>query len=131
MPANQGTPTGTFDRRASAGSLLPRPGTSGAVVLGACWLLPAVRLRLGTGAGTATAACRAPRRPPAQTPAGGMPVIGTPLPGMRIVAVVNGDVITSGDVENRARLFALSTGLPTSPDVHRPAEVPDHQPTHR
>ena len=46
-----------------------------------------------------------------------MPVIGTPLPGMRIVAVVNGDVITSGDVENRARLFALSTGLPTTQDV--------------
>lgn len=56
---------------------------------------------------------------PAQgTPgAGGMPVVGTPLPGMRIVAVVNGDVITSGDVSNRARLFALSTGLPTSEDV--------------
>ena len=42
---------------------------------------------------------------------------GTPLPGMRIVAVVSGDVITSGDVENRARLFALSTGLPTSNEV--------------
>jgi peptidyl-prolyl cis-trans isomerase SurA len=36
---------------------------------------------------------------------------------MRIVAVVNGDVITSGDVENRSRLFALSTGLPTTADV--------------
>jgi peptidyl-prolyl cis-trans isomerase SurA len=36
---------------------------------------------------------------------------------MRIVAVVSGDVITSGDVENRARLFALSTGLPTTNDV--------------
>jgi peptidyl-prolyl cis-trans isomerase SurA len=44
-------------------------------------------------------------------------VIGTPLPGMRIVAVVSGDVITTGDVENRARLFALSTGLPTTPEV--------------
>jgi peptidyl-prolyl cis-trans isomerase SurA len=40
-----------------------------------------------------------------------------PPPGMRIVAVVSGDVITSGDVENRARLFALSTGLPTTDDV--------------
>ena len=36
---------------------------------------------------------------------------------MRIVAVVNGDVITTGDVENRARLFALSTGLPTTNEV--------------
>ena len=35
----------------------------------------------------------------------------------RIVAVVNGDVITNADVGNRARLFALSTGLPLTPDV--------------
>jgi peptidyl-prolyl cis-trans isomerase SurA len=43
--------------------------------------------------------------------------VGTPVPGTRIVAVVSGDVITSGDVENRARLFALSTGLPTTNEV--------------
>ena len=41
----------------------------------------------------------------------------TPLPGTRIIAVINGDVVTSGDVENRARLFATSTGLPTGGDV--------------
>jgi peptidyl-prolyl cis-trans isomerase SurA len=35
----------------------------------------------------------------------------------KIVAVVNGDVITTGDVVARARLFALSTGLPITPDV--------------
>ena len=35
----------------------------------------------------------------------------------RIVAVVNGDVISNADVENRARLFALSTGLPVTHDV--------------
>ena len=35
----------------------------------------------------------------------------------RIVAVVNGDVISNVDVNNRTRLFALSTGLPMSPDV--------------
>ncbi len=35
----------------------------------------------------------------------------------RIVAVVNGDVISNADVDNRERLFALSTGLPMSPDV--------------
>ncbi len=35
----------------------------------------------------------------------------------RIVAVVNGDVISNADVDARARLFALSTGLPMSPDV--------------
>ncbi len=34
-----------------------------------------------------------------------------------IVAVVNGDVISRADVDNRRRLFALSTGLPMSQDV--------------
>ncbi len=46
----------------------------------------------------------------------------TPAPAsasqaMRIVAVVNGDVISNVDVENRTRLFALSTGLPLTQDV--------------
>jgi peptidyl-prolyl cis-trans isomerase SurA len=35
----------------------------------------------------------------------------------RIAAVVNGDVISNNDIDNRARLFALSTGLSLSPDV--------------
>ena len=35
----------------------------------------------------------------------------------RIIAVVNGDAITTGDVINRGRLFALSTGLPITPEV--------------
>ena len=35
----------------------------------------------------------------------------------KIVAVVNGDAITSGDVIARGRLFALSTGLPITPEV--------------
>lgn len=38
------------------------------------------------------------------------------LPGDRILAVINLDVITTGDVENRARLFALSTGMRLSPE---------------
>ncbi len=36
---------------------------------------------------------------------------------MRIVAVVNNDVISNSDVDNRTRLFALSTGLPMTQDV--------------
>lgn len=45
-----------------------------------------------------------------------------PLPAFaqdsaKIVAIVNGDVISREDVENRRRLFALSTGLPMSPEV--------------
>ena len=34
-----------------------------------------------------------------------------------IVAVVNGDVISRSDVDNRRRLFALSTGMPAAPEV--------------
>jgi len=43
-----------------------------------------------------------------------------PLPqgtGAGIVAIVNGDVISEGDVANRRKLFALSSGLPASQDV--------------
>ena len=47
----------------------------------------------------------APQAAPASSPAAG------------IVAVVNGDVISSADVENRTRLFALSTGQPLTPEV--------------
>ncbi len=35
----------------------------------------------------------------------------------RIAAVVNGDVISEADIASRARLFAISTGLPMSPEV--------------
>ena len=53
-----------------------------------------------------------PRAPvAAQRPAG--PTAG----GEKIVAVVNGDVITSADVANRGRLFAFSTGLPVTEEV--------------
>lgn len=34
-----------------------------------------------------------------------------------IVAVVNGDVISRSDVDNRRRLFAMSTGMPAAPEV--------------
>ena len=40
-----------------------------------------------------------------------------PQGGIRIVAVVNGDVISNVDVDDRVRLFALSTGQPLNPDV--------------
>jgi peptidyl-prolyl cis-trans isomerase SurA len=35
----------------------------------------------------------------------------------RIVAVINGDIVTSADVEGRRRLFAINAGLPISPEV--------------
>ncbi len=37
--------------------------------------------------------------------------------GSAIVAIVNGDVISAADVDNRRRLFALTTGLPVTQDV--------------
>ena len=37
--------------------------------------------------------------------------------GTRIAAVVNGDVITNNDIDNRARLFAMSSGLSMSPEI--------------
>jgi peptidyl-prolyl cis-trans isomerase SurA len=41
----------------------------------------------------------------------------SPANGSVIVAVVNGDVISAADVDNRRRLFALTTGLPVTQDV--------------
>ena len=35
----------------------------------------------------------------------------------RIIAVAGGDVISQADVDNRTLLFAVSTGMPTTPDV--------------
>jgi len=41
----------------------------------------------------------------------------SPADGARIMATVNGEAITLGDVDSRRRLFALSSGLPVTPDV--------------
>jgi peptidyl-prolyl cis-trans isomerase SurA len=54
----------------------------------------------------------APARP-APTKAADVPLIGA----SRIAATVNGDVITEADIDNRARLFAVSSGMPMSPEV--------------
>ena len=45
------------------------------------------------------------------------PAAPAPEPADGIVAVVNGDVITRADVDNRARLFALTTGQPIAPET--------------
>ena len=45
------------------------------------------------------------------------PAAKAPPPGVRIVAVVDGDVITNDDVESRTRLFGMSTGLVLAPEV--------------
>ncbi len=56
-----------------------------------------------------------PRRPP--QPAAAAASVPASASSEKIVAVVNGDAITSGDVAARARLFALTTGLPVTQDV--------------
>ncbi len=63
----------------------------------------------------ASTALAQPRQPPASV---AKPAAAPADPNAeKIIAVVNGDVITTGDVAARARLFALSTGLPVTPDV--------------
>ena len=78
---------------------------AGTLLAAPCLAQPAARLAAapGTAARTApgTSTGAAPTRPPDE----------------RILAVVNGDVITNGDVAARGRLFALSSGLPVTPEV--------------
>ncbi|HVY14216.1 MAG TPA: peptidylprolyl isomerase [Rhodopila sp.] len=68
-------------------------------LLGLCLLAPAAN------------AAQAVRSPAAKSAAA--PLADT----SRIAAVVNGDVISEADIQNRARLFAVSTGLPLTQDV--------------
>lgn len=74
-------------------------------------LLPALALLTGPAHAAPVARPAAPHA--AAAPQGLLP----PGQGAEIVAVVNGDVISQDDVINRRRLFAISTGLPLSPDV--------------
>jgi len=61
-----------------------------------------------------TALAVAPALAPEQTAA---PPSASAADAARIVAVVNGDVISKADVDNRRRLFALSSGMSAAPDV--------------
>ena len=63
-----------------------------------------------------TGATAAQPAPPALQPTA-KPAAAVVLPSERIVAIVNGEVISQADVENRGRLFAMSTGLPVNPEV--------------
>ena len=88
---------------------IPRLGPSGFAAAGAFAVLLAL-----PGWGYAT-----------ETPAKPVPITATATPaekkpatsGSHIAAVVNGDVISEADIDNRARLFAISSGLPMAPDV--------------
>lgn len=73
---------------------------------------------LAVAAGVAFSAMPAAHaQPAAPTEAPGRAARLSGADGAGIAAVVNGDVISAGDVFSRARLFALSTGLPVSQDV--------------
>ena len=95
----------------AAHSGLPSNGTIAMRLLLPASLLSAA-LCLGGPLGAATAT-----RPTPPSPASGAAPasIGGATEG--IVATVNGDVVSQGDVQARGRLFALSTGLPLTPEV--------------
>ncbi len=81
--------------------------TAGLLSAGLCLALSA-QAAAAQGSGAPTV-----RPAPSAQPASAVPA----APSERIIAVVNGDVISQGDVEARGRLFALSTGMGVSPDV--------------
>ncbi len=91
----------------------PRP--SRALLLASPLLAPLLLAPLLLGSGTALAA-RHPAMPGA-TPAAVQTQAQPAQPEDAIVAVVNGEPVTRSDVTARARLFALSSGLPLAPDV--------------
>jgi peptidyl-prolyl cis-trans isomerase SurA len=92
----------------SIATLQPHPGKIACLALGLVFCLPCV-----------LAAKAAPGAAPAVThtalPSAKAPP--NPADGSVIVAIVNGDVISAADVDNRRRLFALTTGLPVTQDV--------------
>ncbi|GAB3593820.1 peptidylprolyl isomerase [Acetobacter peroxydans] len=81
-----------------------------------------MRLRSLTLACCAMAALTAPlatafAAPDTQEPRGNTAAKVAPKPDNSIVAVVNSIPLTKRDVDNRGKLFALSTGLPVSPEL--------------
>ena len=102
-------------------TLLSRPGRCLARITRPC---PAARTELAARMNLAVRGLALPAivllltaaAPPPAHPRG-QAVPTAPGQSTHIVAVVNGDVISNDDVNNRARLFAVSTGLSPSPDV--------------
>lgn len=82
----------------------------------AATLLPFLEASAAQAVTREPAAHQAVARQPDQQPQGQQGA-GSPRDSASIVAVVNGDIVSKIDVDNRRRLFALSTGMPQSPDV--------------
>jgi len=75
-------------------------------------------LALLLASSTASLAAGTPARAAKPLPSAAAPPADQPMAdASRIAAVVNGDVISEADIANRARLFALSTGMGLSPEV--------------
>ena len=92
----------------SIATLQPHPGKIVYLALGLAFCLPSVpaaQAAPGAPAAATHAALPSAKAPP------------NPADGSVIVAIVNGDVISAADVDNRRRLFALTTGLPVTQDV--------------
>ena len=69
--------------------------------------------------GTATAALPATRQRPAAAPAQSAPPAQKPGGELRIVAVVNDDVISDYDLAQRMRMFIVSSNLADTPEVRQ------------
>ncbi len=67
------------------------------------------------GAGAARVDAATPGVAPATAVPAGRP--GAAVPKADIVAVVNNDIISNDDIGNRTRLFAMSTGMPITPEI--------------
>jgi peptidyl-prolyl cis-trans isomerase SurA len=70
----------------------------------------------GAALAVAVVLCGA-HKPPASVVPPVTPITSGGTPQSTIAAIVNGDVISAADVDARRKLFALSTGLPMTPDV--------------
>ena len=76
------------------------------------------RLRAPARTGLALLAAAALLAPPAPPAAAQLPSQTQVAPqGNRIVAVVNGDVVSRADIVGRARLFALNAGIAVAPEM--------------
>ncbi len=87
--------------------MTPRPAKAIPSVLAALLLA-------GAAAALGGAASAAPQSAAGRGAAAKPPAV---RPEAEIVAIVNGAVISNGDVTNRGRLFALSTGMGISPEI--------------
>ncbi|WP_376099107.1 peptidylprolyl isomerase [Roseomonas sp. CCTCC AB2023176] len=81
-------------------------------------LLPALILSLSAAAVPALAQPSGRAAAPAQAaPSGSAPSESAPSGTNRIVAVVNGDVVTESELRSRTRLFAISAGIQPNGDL--------------